>query len=177
MTIEEITKIKEFLANPKLLNREQIIESIPIKSEVVRVSRITKRTKSKKLMRYQLVVVSGNSEIGIVGMGVGKNQEYKLALREGIVKSKRKLKLVNRGCGFIGCPCNGKIIHSIPSRKTAKIGSTLVQTIPASLKTGLRGSPVAKKLLSLAGISDLAIVTKGNKNNKLNMAKAIYDAI
>jgi len=176
MTGEEIQKATTYLRENVIRKRQIIDELIPLTSEVVRVSRIHKRTKSKKLIRYQLVVISGNQEVGVFGIGVGKNIEYRLAVKEGINKSKKNLKLITKGCGSRDCFCTTKK-HSIPARKTHKVGSTVVELIPGPLKLGLRASPAGKKLLGLGGIEDLMVVSRGNKNNKLNMLKAIYEAI
>jgi len=176
MSTEQIIQAKEYLENNIVRLSEDIDRLIPLTSEVVRVSRIHKRTKSKKLIRYQIVVVSGNPEIGVIGIGVGKNVEYRLAIKEGISKSKKNLKLIKKGCGSHDCFCTEKD-HSIPQRKKGKVGSTKVELIPGALKLGLRTSPVGKKLLTLGGIKDLMIVSRGNKNNKLNILKAIHEAI
>jgi len=176
MSSEEIEVALNYLKNNVIRDQKKIEELLPLTSEVVRVSRIHKRTKSKKLIRYQIVIISGNSEAGVFGLGIGKNEEYRLAVKEGISRSKKTLKIVKRGCGNRECFCKTKD-HSIPEIKKAKIGSTVVELIPGALKLGLRTSPVGKKFLNLAGVKDLMVVTRGNKNNKLNILKAIHEAI
>ena len=177
MTKEEKQKLIVYIQSGRKVKDPELQNLLTLESQVVRTARVHNRTKSKKLIRYQIVAVSGNPEIGCFGIGLAKNLEYGVAIREAIKKSKKRLKIIQKGCGFRGCPCENQLKHSIPHRRENKVGSTLVKLIPASLKTGIRTSPTGRKLLELAGVSDLMVVTRGNKNNRLNIIKAIYGAL
>jgi small subunit ribosomal protein S2e len=52
-----------------------------------------------------------------------------------------------------------------------------VRLIPAPRGTGLVGSPVAKKLLSMAGINDVYTSSRGHTRTTGNYIKAMYNAL
>jgi len=128
--------------------------------------------------RYKIAVMSviGNRN-GYVGVGLasgpaGKNQEV-------IIKSLNKAKLsvipIRRGCGSWECSCGTN--HSIPFSVVGKSGSVRLTLLPAPKGVGLAVSDEVKKLLRLAGISDVWCKTKGDTQMRANLIKATFDAL
>jgi len=128
--------------------------------------------------RYKISVMSviGNRN-GYVGVGLasgptGKNQEV-------IIKSLNKAKLsvipIRRGCGSWECSCATN--HSIPFSVVGKSGSVRLTLLPAPKGVGLAVSDEVKKMLRLAGISDVWCKTKGDTQMRANLIKATFDAL
>jgi small subunit ribosomal protein S5 len=175
--MNNMEQITTYLLNNSIRDITVIDSLVPdLKYQIIERKRIHKRTKSKKLMRNKLLVVAGDPNIGIVGVGQGKNEDFRKALNEALNEAKKKLTIVKKGCGNYSCSCK-ELPHSISSRKSYKTGSTLVELVPSSTKQGLRTSPCCKIFFSLAGIEDITVLVKGNKNNKLNMIKSCYEAL
>jgi len=138
--------------------------------------RTSRMHKSGRRYRISVMTVVGNKN-GYVGLGLasgppGKNQEV-------IVKSTNKAKLslipVRRGCGSWECSCGTN--HSIPFTIIGKSGSVVMKLIPAPKGIGLCVSDEIKKLLRLAGISDVWCKTRGNTQMRANLLKACFDAL
>ncbi len=128
--------------------------------------------------RYSISTMSivGNKN-GYVGMGLasgppGKHQEV-------IVKSTNKAKIniipIKRGCGSWECSCGTN--HSIPFTVRGKSGSVIVELLPAPKGIGLCVSDEVKKLMRLAGISDIWCKTRGNTHMRINLIKAVFNAL
>ncbi len=120
--------------------------------------------------------IVGNKN-GYVGMGLasgppGKHQEV-------IVKSTNKAKIniipIKRGCGSWECSCGTN--HSIPFTVRGKSGSVIVELLPAPKGIGLCVSDEVKKLMKLAGISDIWCKTRGNTHMRINLIKAVFNAL
>jgi len=125
--------------------------------------------------RYSISTMSivGNKN-GYVGMGLasgppGKHQEV-------IGKSTNKAKIniipIKRGCGSWECSCGTN--HSIPFTVKGKSGSVIVELLPAPKGIGLCVSDEVKKLMKLAGISDIWCKTRGNTHMRINLIKAVF---
>ncbi|MCD6371342.1 MAG: 30S ribosomal protein S5 [Candidatus Aenigmarchaeota archaeon] len=137
--------------------------------------RITKKvTKSGKRLRYSAMAVVGNED-GIVGVGMGKAKEPRLAIEKAIRKAKLNLIKVKRGCGSWECGCGTE--HSIPFKVEGKCGSVRVVLMPAPKGVGLVASDEAKKLFRLAGIKDIWMKSFGDTQTRFNFIKAIFNAL
>ena len=137
--------------------------------------RITKKvTKSGKRLRYSAMAVVGN-ENGIVGVGMGKAKEPRLAVEKAIRNAKLNVIKIKRGCGSWECGCGTE--HSIPYKVKGKSGSVRVILMPAPKGVGLVANDEAKKLLKLAGIKDIWMKTFGDTSTRFNLIKAIFDAL
>jgi small subunit ribosomal protein S5 len=128
--------------------------------------------------RYKISVMSaiGNRN-GYIGIGLasgpaGKHQEV---MQKSLNKAKLSLIPIRRGCGSWECLCGTN--HSIPFSVTGKSGSVSIKLLPAPRGIGLAVSDEAKKILRLAGISDIWSKTKGNTQMRANLIKSIFDAL
>jgi len=138
--------------------------------------RSSRMHKSGRRYRISVMTVVGNKD-GYAGLGLasgppGKNQEV-------IEKSTNKAKLsiipIRRGCGSWECSCGSN--HSIPFTVEGKCGSVIVKLIPAPKGIGLCVSDEVKKLLRLAGISDVWCKTRGNTQMRANLIRANFNAL
>jgi small subunit ribosomal protein S5 len=138
--------------------------------------RSSRMHKSGRRYKISVMTVIGNRN-GYVGVGLasgptGKNQEV-------IMKSLNKAKLsvipIRRGCGSWECSCATN--HSIPFSVVGKSGSVRLTLLPAPKGVGLAVSDEVKKMLRLAGISDIWCKSKGDTQMRVNLIKATFDAL
>lgn len=123
--------------------------------------RTSRMHKSGRRYRISVMIIVGNKN-GYVGIGLasgppGKHQEV---IEKATNKAKLNIIPVRRGCGSWECSCGTN--HSIPFTITGKSGSVIINLLPAPKGIGLCVSDEIKKLLRLAGISDVWCKTRGN---------------
>jgi len=138
--------------------------------------RTSRMHKSGRRYRISVMTVVGNKD-GYVGLGLasgppGKNQEV---VEKSTNKSKINLIPVRRGCGSWECSCGTN--HSIPFKVQGKSGSVVITLIPAPKGIGLCVSDEVKKVLRLAGISDVWCKTRGNAQMRANLIFATFNAL
>ena len=138
--------------------------------------RTSRMHKSGRRYRMSVMVVVGNKN-GYVGLGLatgplGKHQEV---IEKATNQAKLNLIPVTRGCGSWECSCGTN--HSVPFTVKAKSGSIIVKLIPAPKGIGLCISNEVKKILNLAGISDIWCKTRGNTHTRINLMKATFNAL
>jgi len=138
--------------------------------------RTSRMHKSGRRYKISVMTVIGNKN-GYVGVGLGSGPAGKH--QEVIEKSLNKAKLsiipIRRGCGSWECSCGTN--HSIPFAVIGKSGSVRLTLLPAPKGVGLTVSNEIKKLLRLAGISDIWCKSKGNTQMRMNLIKAAFDAL
>lgn len=169
-------EIVDFLV-PNLQNELVMIGGRPGKGGGIQRSpiRITaKMHRSGRRYKYTTFVIVGNND-GIVGIGKGRAKEGGLAVDKAIEKAKLNIIKIPRGCGSWECGC--KDPHSIPFKTEGKSGSVRVRLLPAPKGIGLVTDDETKKILKLAGIKDVWIKTLGNTSTRLNLIKAIFNAL
>lgn len=90
-----------------------------------------------------------------------------------IILAKLSVVPVRRGYwgSILGAP------HTVPAKVTGKCGSITARIIPAPRGTGIVAAPVAKKLITLAGINDCYTSTRGSTKTQGNFLKALFVAI
>lgn len=179
--LEKGLKIKEpeivdFLL-PNMKNELVMIGGRPgkgggIQRTPIRVS--AKMHRSGRRYTSSTFAIVGN-ENGIVGIGKGRGKEGRLAVEKAIEKAKLNLIKIKRGCGSWECECGGN--HSIPFKVYGRSSSVHVKLMPAPRGVGLVMNDEAKKLMRLAGVSDVWMKTQGNTGTRINLIKAIFDAL
>merc|ERR1711979_150798 len=99
--------------------------------------------------------------------------EVATAIRGGIIAAKMSLIPVRRGYwgNRLGLP------HTVPMKVHGKSGSVRVRLIPAPRGTGVVGSPVLKKMLQFAGVTDCFSCSCGHTRTKGNFMKATFAAL
>ena len=101
-------------------------------------------------MPAQAFVVVGDFN-GHVGLGVKCAKEVATAIRGAIICAKLNIVPVRRGYwgNKIGKP------HTVPTKITGKGGSVCLRLIPAPKGAGIVSASTPKKILQMAGISDV----------------------
>lgn len=133
-----------------------------------------KMHKSGRRYTCTAFAVVGNKD-GILGIGKGRAKESRGAINKAIKQAKLSLIKVRRGCGSWECGCGGP--HSIPFKSEGKSGSVRVTLMPAPRGIGLAVDDETKKVLTLAGISDVWAKTLGNTGTRINLITAVFNAL
>lgn len=186
----EITDIDTILDNGMTILEPEIVESlIPLQSELLligqakgkfgggqrRIFRQTqKKTREGNKPKFTTMAVIGNSN-GYIGIGIGKSKETVPAREKALKNAKLNLFKIVRGAG--SWESNSKEPTSIPFAVKGKCGSVEIKLMPAPKGKGLCVEKECAKILKLAGIEDIWAKTQGQTKNKINMIKALEDAL
>lgn len=139
------------------------------------VSRRTVRMhKSGRRFNTKSMVVVGNHD-GLLGIAEGRSDDTRDAIDKARDNAKMNMIEIRRGCGSRECACGDP--HSIPFKVEGKSGSVEVELKPAPRGIGQAASEGVRKVLTLAGIEDLWITSRGNTRNRENHLKAVFNAL
>ncbi|WP_449463154.1 30S ribosomal protein S5 [Tardisphaera miroshnichenkoae] len=172
----EIKSISQVFALNLPIREVQIVDALipDMKVERISMENVQKKTDAGAVRRMRVTVAVGNGD-GVVGIGSGKAAQVLDAENKAIEAAKLNLIYVHRACGSWECGCGEP--HSIPSVTVGKSGSVRVILYPAPRGTGLVASDTIKKILALAGISDVWSRTLGETRTTPNQALAAFDAL
>ncbi len=187
----EITDINYILDNGYVIMESGIVETlIPnLQNDLLLIGRAKgkfgggkrrifrqtqKKTKEGNKPRFATLAIVGNKQ-GIIGMGYGKSKETVPAREKAIRNAKFNIFKIRRGCGSWECGCGEP--HSLPFTIEGKSGSSIIKLIPAPKGTGLKVDKEIAKILDLAGIKDVWSKTFGQSRTKINLIKAVEDAL
>jgi len=132
-------------------------------SETLDLARITRVTAGGKRLRFRAVVLVGNRK-GVVGLGVAKGADVRLAMQKATTQAKKHL---------VSVPI---IKDTIPHQIQVKYGSAVILLKPARQGTGLIAGGPMRVVLELAGIPNVVAKMLG-ASNKLNNARAVLKAL
>jgi len=151
--------LRESLAVRRLLE----VNPSDLKDDVIAINRVTKVVKGGKNLSFSALVVVGDNH-GHAGFGMGKAREVPMAIKKGIEQAKKNLiKLNMKGT-------------TIPHQVTGRYGSAQVLLKPASEGTGvIAGGPV-RKVMQVAGITNVLTKSLGTSNPH-NVVKATFAAL
>jgi small subunit ribosomal protein S5 len=151
--------LRESLAVRRLLE----VNPSDLKDDVIAINRVTKVVKGGKNLSFSALVVVGDNH-GHAGFGMGKAREVPMAIKKGIEQAKKNLiKLNMKG-------------STIPHQVTGRYGSAQVLLKPASEGTGvIAGGPV-RKVMQVAGITNVLTKSLGTSNPH-NVIKATFAAL
>ena len=189
----EITDINKVFADGMKIAEHQIVDILlpDLEKDVIFIGGSTgkgggirrtpfKRTsrmhKSGRRYRISVMAIVGNRN-GYVGIGsatspAGKHRE---AIEKATQKAKMNIIPVARGCGSWECLCETN--HSIPFTVEGKRGSVIIKLIPAPKGIGLCVSNEIKKIMRMAGISDIWCKSRGNTKMRTNFVMAVFSAL
>ncbi|GAA5263163.1 30S ribosomal protein S5 [Methanocalculus sp. MC3] len=172
----EYASLEDVLNSGRPIKEAGIVDAfIPdLSDEVLSIDMMQRMTDSGRRIKFRAVVVVGNRD-GYIGFGQGKDVQVGTAIRKAIVSAKLNIIKVRRGCGSWECGCSNP--HSIPMQVEGKAGSVRVTLKPAPQGIGLVTGEIGKKVLDLAGMKDVWVMTKGNTRTTLNYAKATFEAL
>ena len=133
-----------------------------------------KKTAEGNKPKFATFAVVGNED-GYVGTGYGKSKETVPAREKAIRQAKLNVIKIRRGCGHWRCGCEAS--HTIPFKVRGKCGSVEITLMPAPKGTGLIIEKECRKILKLAGITDIWSRTEGQTRSKLNVLNACFKAM
>lgn len=128
--------------------------------EVIQLDRVTRVVKGGRRMRFRATVVVGNHK-GKVGIGIGKSAEVQGAIQKAITLAKKSL---------ITVPMVGQ---TIPHRIQVKFKAAKLLIMPACPGTGIIAGGPLRKIVELAGISDILSKSLGCNNRVTNTQAAL----
>jgi small subunit ribosomal protein S5 len=172
----EIRDIKGVFSSGLPVMEPEIIDALlpDMEEEVIDITIVQRMHKSGRRVRFRATVAIGNKD-GYIGLGNAVAKEVGPAIRKAIRVAKLNMVEIRRGCGSWECGC-GKA-HSVPFEVTGKAGSVRVTLMPAPKGLGLATGDVSKKVLRLAGVTDVWSRTSGQTKSTVNTAKATFDAL
>lgn len=172
----EITSLEEiYKADLPILEPEIIDTLVPnLQEELLQLKTVQRTTGSGRKMAFFVVMAVGDKN-GHIGVGTGKGLEVRPTIERAVRNAKKNLIHIRRGCGSWECNCNEN--HSLPFKVQAKFGSTTVILKPAPKGAGRVVGKVGKKVLELAGITDVWSQTKGPTDTVMNNAQATMHAL
>jgi len=133
-----------------------------------------KKTAEGNKPSFATMVIIGNKN-GYIGIGYGKSKETVLSREKATRNAKLNIIKIRRGCGSWQCGC--RTPHTIPFKVSGKCSSVAIDLMPAPKGSGLRAAEECRKILSLAGISDVWSSTYGQTRTTINLAYACFAAL
>lgn len=182
------TRLGRMVANGEILTYEAALATgLPIREveivdalipnladDVLAVNMIQRMTDSGRRVRFNVLCVVGNSD-GYVGLAICKGKEVASTIRKAIDKAKLNLIPVMRGNG--SWESGGGPGTSVPLKITGRSGSTRVTLMPAPAGKGLVIGDYGRRVLTLAGITDVWSRSAGQTRTTINFAKATFNAL
>jgi len=132
--------------------------------KVVRISRVSKKTKGGNKVGFTALLVIGDRK-GRVGVALGKAGNVLSAIKKGVRKAKKNLLNVPLVDG-----------RTIPHMLDVKYGAGRIILKPAPAGTGVIAGGSVRSVLELAGVRDVVAKTLGT-SNKLTNVTATFDAL
>lgn len=132
--------------------------------KVIRISRVTKKTKGGNNMSFTALVVVGDRK-GRVGVALGKAKDVMNAIKKGVRRGKKTV---------ITIPLVDN--RTIPHELKIKLGAAKLILKPAPAGTGVIAGGAVRAVLELAGIKDVVSKILGT-GNKMSNVTATFEAL
>ena len=134
-----------------------------VRDDVIAINRSAAVVKGGRRFSFSSLAVVGNGD-GLVGIGYGKAKEVPSAVEKSVKDGRKRLmRVVREGT-------------TIPHMVEARYCSSRVRLIPASPGTGVIAGKAVRKVVELAGITDILTKVYGS-TNALNVVKATMAAL
>ncbi len=172
----QIVTMEQALRSGMPIREVQVIDALlpNLEEEVITVNMIQRMTDSGRRVRFNVMACVGNRD-GYVGLAIAKGKEVAGTIRKAIDAAKLNIISVQRGNGSWESSVGPGT--SIPFKVTGRAGSTRLTLMPAAAGKGLVVGQTGKKILELAGISDILSRSKGQTRTTINYALATYNAL
>ncbi|MAE79520.1 MAG: 30S ribosomal protein S5 [Euryarchaeota archaeon] len=172
----KVLTYEQALATGLPIREVEIVDAlIPnLEDDVIKVNMVQRMTDSGRRVRFNVMACVGNRD-GYVGLGMAKAKEVAAAIRKAIIAAKLNLISVQRGNGSWESSAGPGT--SIPFKTQGRAASTRVTLMPAAKGKGLVIGETGKRVLDLAGISDVLSRTKGQTRTTINYAGATFNAL
>jgi small subunit ribosomal protein S5 len=172
----QILTYEEALDTGYPIREVEIVDALlpDLTDDVLGVNMIQRMTDSGRRVRFNVLCAVGNSD-GYVGLSVCKGKEVSSTIKKAIDGAKLNLISVMRGNGSwesLEGPGN-----SVPFKVTGRSGSTRITLLPAPSGKGLVIGDYGRRVLTLAGITDVWSRSKGQTRSTINFAKATFNAL
>ena len=188
MTWQPRTRLGRMVMNGQILTYEEAISSgLPIREveivdallpditdDVLAVNMIQRMTDSGRRVRFNVLCAVGNGD-GYVGLSVCKGKEVASTIRKAIDKAKLNMIPVMRGNG--SWESSEGPGTSVPFMVSGRSGSTRITLMPAPAGKGLVIGDYGRRVLTLAGVTDVWSRSSGQTRTTINFAKATYNAL
>ena len=163
------------LASGLPIREVEIVDAlIPnLEDEVIKVNmvqRMTDSVSSQDSMSWPAWVKDG-----YVGLAMAKGKEVAQTIRKALVAAKLNIIQIQRGNGSWESSVGPGT--SVPFKVQGQAGSTRVTLMPAPAGKGLVIGETGKRVLTLAGVSDVLSRTKGQTRTTINYAAATFNAL
>ena len=172
----EIVTYEQALASGFPIREVEIVDALlpEIEDDVLSVNMIQRMTDSGRRVRFNVLCAVGNGD-GYVGLSVCKGKEVASTIQKAITQAKLRLIPVFRGNGsWESAEGPG---NSIPFKATGRSGSTRVTLLPAPSGKGLVIGDYGRRVLTLAGVSDVWSRSSGQPRSTINFARATFNAL
>jgi small subunit ribosomal protein S5 len=137
--------------------------SADVVDDVVAINRSAAVVKGGRRFSFSALTVVGNKN-GLVGIGYGKGREVPNAVEKSEKDARKQIMRV---------PREGS---TIPHLTEGVFGAARVRLVPAAPGTGIIAGKAVRKVLEMAGISDILTKNYGS-TNALNVVKATMIAL
>ena len=172
----EVLTYEQALATGFPIREVEIVDALlpEIEDDVLSVNMIQRMTDSGRRVRFNVLCAVGNRD-GYVGLSICKGKEVASTIQKAISQAKLSLIPVYRGNGsWESAEGPG---NSIPFKATGRSGSTRITLLPAPSGKGLVIGDYGRRVLSLAGVTDVWSRSSGQTRSTINFAKATYNAL
>ena len=172
----EINSYEQALQSGFPIREVEIVDAlIPgLEDDVLSVNMIQRMTDSGRRVRFNVLCAVGNSD-GYIGISVCKGKEVASTIQKAINKAKLSIIPVMRGNG--SWESSEGPGNSIPFKVTGRSGSTRITLLPAPSGKGLVIGDYGRRVLKLAGITDVWCRSAGQTRSTINFARATYNAL
>tara|TARA_Y100000589_G_scaffold152920_1_gene145651 strand:+ start:13212 stop:13976 length:765 start_codon:yes stop_codon:yes gene_type:complete len=172
----QIISFEQALASNLPIREVEVVDAlIPnLEDEIIKVNMVQRMTDSGRRVRFNVMACVGNKD-GYVGLGMAKAKEVSQAIRKAITAAKLNIISVQRGNGSWESSTGPGT--SVPFKINGRSASTRVTLMPAAKGKGLVIGETGKKVLDLAGITDVLSRTKGQTRTTINYAAATFNAL
>ncbi len=172
----KIVTFEQALSSKLPIREVEIVDAlIPnLEDEIIKVNMVQRMTDSGRRVRFNVMACVGNKD-GYVGLGMAKAKEVSQAIRKAITAAKLNIISVQRGNGSWESSVGPGT--SVPFKINGRSASTRVTLMPAPKGKGLVIGETGKKVLNLAGVTDVLSRTKGQTRTTINYAAATFNAL